>query len=223
MLAEKPPGASLSALWVEPTLLPEDLDAPASDCSPAPGVHLAPFGLAQHSTPAAVTLGVSLLSPSPWLFPTEASSDSRPGSPEDPSAFGSRQGCGCQLPQMNGEEGCGLTSFINVLVHLLHWYFFLADTCEALLGVNQGPPVFSGFRTFPTSHPHGGRIHRSLLPIPTPPPFCATDDPPGSLAADDLVSDSMGVWFCVHLSSGIWVHTSSKVLSTCLPAPSKTR
>lgn len=36
----------------------------------------------------------------------------------------------------------------------------------------------------------------------SPTPFCATDDPPGSLAADDLVSDSTSVWFCVHPSPG---------------------
>lgn len=70
------------------------------------------------------------------------------------------------------------------------WGFFSADFCEALLGARQGLPVFPGCKSSPPTMV----VAFTDLPFPFP-PFCTTGDPPDSLAADDLVSDSMGVQF----------------------------
>ena len=50
--------------------------------------------------------------------------------------------------------------------------------------------------------------HSQISSPPTPCFLCATGDPPASLAADNLVSDSLRVLFCVHLSPRIWVRAS---------------
>lgn len=50
--------------------------------------------------------------------------------------------------------------------------------------------------------------HSQISSPPTPSSLCVTGDPPGSLAAGDLVSDSLSVLFYVHLSPRIRVHVS---------------
>lgn len=91
---------------------------------------------------------------------------------------------------------------------------------EALLGPRQGLLVFFGSRSFAahSSYHHGGHSRSSLLYL-IPSFFCATGNPPGSLAADNLVSECGCPVLCPPGLPRSGSTCLSGVLSTCIPGP----